>query len=789
MGPMNKGQFRFSIWYFILAIVGLMVLNALIMGPRIAEAVDYSEFRDLVESGVIRRVELGPTHYTGFTVTRAEAAELQQQGRTDRIRILQTARVEDPELIGLLEEHDVEYYAVPEHERPLLTFLLSWVLPFVVLFFFWRLMFNRIGRTGPDVLSFGRNRARIVAEGDTGTRFADVAGSDEAKAELEEVVGFLKTPERYAAIGGRVPKGVLMVGAPGTGKTLLARAVAGEAGVPFFRMSGADFVEMFVGVGAARVRDLFRQAREKAPCIIFIDELDAIGKSRVHSASSNDEREQTLNQLLVEMDGFDARSGVIVLAATNRPETLDPALMRAGRFDRQVLLNRPDAGEREAILRKHAENVKLDASVDLSAIARATPGLVGADLANVINEAALLAVRAGRTTVTQPDLEEAIEKAVAGLKKKNRLIDPAERRRVAFHEAGHAIASLLTPGADPVRKVSIVPRGLGALGYTLQLPTEERYLLTEQDLLGRIDVLLAGRAAEELVFGDISTGAADDLSKASDIVRRMITEYGMSVRFRHVYLPYRRSGDYLGGGVDLSSREYSEATQQYVDQETARMLADRYDRVTALLDRNRSLLTTLAEQLLERETLDRNDLERLLGAADRELRRPCLRPLEQRERHHDPDERESQHEHEQRAVGTEAGEQHAGRHAAHERPHAVGGVHDAVVARVVSGAEEQRRRRGGDCEPTAEHEPEDPEAGEERQRHSARREVRDGGCDRDHDEREDDGAAHAKGVRDAAEDRAAHAVEDAEGGDRGGGDGCAESRDILSERGGHSDGR
>ncbi|MFW6232388.1 MAG: ATP-dependent zinc metalloprotease FtsH, partial [Spirochaetota bacterium] len=590
LGSMNRGQFRFSIWYFLAALVALLLLNALIVGRQFGTTIEYSLFRDYVDEGVIRRVELGPEYYTGFSMTRIEAQSLDAQDAATSVEVFRTARVEDPGLIDLMEEHDVEYYAVPERESPLLNFLVGWVLPFAVLALFWRLMFNHIGRAGPDVLSFGKSSAKIVAEGDTNVRFDDVAGADEAKAELTEVVDFLKHPDRYARIGGRVPKGVLMVGAPGTGKTLLARAIAGEAGVPFFRMSGADFVEMFVGVGAARVRDLFKQAREKAPCIIFIDEIDAIGKTRAQMASTNDEREQTLNQLLVEMDGFDARSGVIVLAATNRPEILDPALMRPGRFDRQVLLDKPDAREREAILRTHAQNVRMDDDVDLGTIARATPGLVGADLANIVNEAALLAVRAGRDAISQNDLEEAIEKTVAGLKKKNRLMNPSERRRVAYHESGHALVSHLTPGADPVQKVSIVPRGFGALGYTLQLPTEERYLLTEADLLGKVDVYLAGRAAEELVFGDVSTGAADDLTKASDIVRRMITEYGMSERFRNVYLPARDGARYLGEGHSQGPREYSEETQRYVDEESARIVATRYEAVKRLIDRHRDEL-------------------------------------------------------------------------------------------------------------------------------------------------------------------------------------------------------
>ncbi len=405
------------------------------------------------------------------------------------------------------------------------------------------------------------------------------------------------------------------MGPPGTGKTLLARAVAGEAGVTFFRMSGAEFVEMFVGVGAARVRDLFKQARDKAPCIIFIDELDAIGKSRTNGiVGGNDEREQTLNQLLIEMDGFDATSGLIILAATNRPDVLDAALLRPGRFDRQVLVDRPDLVGREAILRLHAKNVKLDTSVDLAKIARGTAGFVGADLANLINEAALLAVRAGRKKVNHSDLNDAIEKIVAGLEKKSRVINPNERKTVAYHECGHALVAAFTKGADPVRKISIVPRGMGALGYTLQLPLEDRYIVSEAELLGQIDMLLGGRASEELVFGAISTGASNDIARATDIARRMISDYGMSERFRHVALSRRGLGAAARSAEPSFSREYSEETQRYIDEEIARIVADRYARVLALLSSRRLLLDDLATELLEKEIIEECEFNAMLGA-------------------------------------------------------------------------------------------------------------------------------------------------------------------------------
>jgi cell division protease FtsH len=467
---------------------------------------------------------------------------------------------------------------------------------------------------GGNVLSVGQNRAVIVAEGDIVTRFNDVAGVDEAKEELVEVVDFLKNPGKYTDIGGKIPKGVLLVGPPGTGKTLLARAVAGEAGVAFFRMSGADFVEMFVGVGAARVRDLFKQARDKAPCIIFIDELDAIGKSRLNNiAGGNDEREQTLNQLLVEMDGFDATSGLIILAATNRPDVLDPALLRPGRFDRQVLVDRPDLKGREAILRIHSKAVKLSPQTDLVAVARITSGFSGADLANIVNEAALLAVRAGRQLVVQKDFDEAIEKTVAGLQKKTRVLKPQERRLTAYHEAGHALVAAFTPNADPVQKISIIPRGF-ALGYTLQMPVEDRYTVTRSDLLGKIDILLGGRIAEEMVSGEYSTGAASDLTKATDIARKMITDYGMSDRFRNVALTSRGAG--MGGPErqePMFQREYAESTQQYVDEEIARVVDREYEKTGEILEKRRDVLDQVAAALLERETLDEKEFKALVG--------------------------------------------------------------------------------------------------------------------------------------------------------------------------------
>jgi cell division protease FtsH len=470
-----------------------------------------------------------------------------------------------------------------------------------------------MGKLGQGIMSFGGSRAQLVAEGEIDVRFDDVAGVEEAKEELVEIVDFLKRPERYATVGGRIPKGVLLVGPPGTGKTLCARAVAGEAGVPFFKMSGADFVELFVGMGAARVRDLFRQAREKAPCIIFIDELDAIGKARGAGAvGGHDEREQTLNQLLVEMDGFDSRSGVIILAATNRPEILDPALLRPGRFDRQILVDRPDLPGREQILSRHAKEVKLDPSVDLREIAARTPGFAGADLANLVNEAALLAVRRGSPAVTQHEFEDAIERIVAGLEKKNRLLNETERRIVAFHESGHALTAAFTPGSDPVKKITIVPRGLGALGYTMQTPMEDRFLMSEKELLGKIDVLLGGRAAEETVFAEISTGAANDLTRATEIARKIVTEYGMSEKFRNVVLQASSSPRFLGDQQVPATRDYSEDTQRYVDETVAGIINERYGKVLALLQERKGLLERVAERLLATETLGEQEFRKLI---------------------------------------------------------------------------------------------------------------------------------------------------------------------------------
>jgi cell division protease FtsH len=608
----NGFQFRFSMGYIIVMIVAVSLFNYFLFQAD-DSVVPYSVFKQRITNGDIKRVEMDSTYYTGYPDANKTAPSSLVPG-TRAPAVVKTVPVPDPTFTTLLDQKGVVYASTPREGNAVLSFVLNWILPIAFMFFLWRVVFKRIGNVNNNVLAFGQNKATIVAEGDVRTRFGDVAGVDEAKEELVEVVDFLKNPKKYTDIGGKIPKGVLLVGPPGTGKTLLARAVAGEAGVPFFRMSGAEFVEMFVGVGAARVRDLFKQAREKAPCIVFIDELDAIGKSRLTGAvGGNDEREQTLNQLLVEMDGFDATSGLIILAATNRPDVLDPALLRPGRFDRQVLVDRPDLIGREAILHIHAKAVKLDSSVELSKVARGTPGFVGADLANLVNEAALLAVRSGRKKVVQHDFDAAIEKIVAGLEKKSRVMNPNERRIIAVHETGHALTAAFTKGADPVRKISIVPRGFGALGYTLQLPTEDRYVVAEEELLGQIDVLLGGRAAEETVFGRISTGASNDLTRATDIARKMITDYGMSERFRHVALT-RRGGMFGPQQFEPAmGREYSEDTQKYIDGEIARIVAARYDLVIALLASKRTMLDGIAERLLEKEVIEETEFGELAG--------------------------------------------------------------------------------------------------------------------------------------------------------------------------------
>ncbi|UJX43203.1 ATP-dependent zinc metalloprotease FtsH [Desulfovibrio sp. JY] len=599
---------RFSFWYVLIAIWGVLLLNNFIVTTYGPKNLPYSEFLKKLQAGDITEVSITGDVIAGtMKVPDAQTKEPKDEEFVTR-RVAQ-------DLSNELAKYNVHFRAQPE--STFLRDILSWIIPIMIFFGIWYFLMQRMN-PGAGVMAFGKNKARVYAEKDLSTRFADVAGCDEAKAELVEIVDYLKTPDRFRRLGGEMPKGVLLIGPPGTGKTLLARAVAGEAGVPFFSISGSEFVEMFVGVGAARVRELFTQAKEKAPCIIFIDELDAIGKSRAGAiVGGHDEREQTLNQLLVEMDGFDPRVGVIIMAATNRPETLDPALLRAGRFDRQVLVDKPDVAGREAILRVHAAKVILAPEVDLSVIARKTPGFSGADLANAINEAALLAARKDKDAVGMADLEEAVDRIMGGLEKKNRVINPKEKQVVAYHEAGHAVVATCTPGADAVHKISIVPRGIGALGWTQQLPTEDRYLMTQTELLGKIDVLLGGRGAERLIFGEISTGAHNDLQRATDIARAMVAEYGMGRTLGPATFPRQSRPVFLGTEQSgLAGREYSEATAAKLDAEIKEILEASQGRVAELLADKKELLENIAKTLLETETIDETQFRALVEAAE-----------------------------------------------------------------------------------------------------------------------------------------------------------------------------
>ena len=593
---------RVSLWYFIIAFWALIILQEIYVASQHMDEVPYSQFKAWVQDDKVAEVSITETIIHG---------KLKQERDQEGSQWFQTVRVDDADLVRLLEEKQVEFAGVVI--STLWKDVASWVVPILIFAGIWFWLLRKIGQgAGGGFMRIGKSKAKIYMEQDIPTRMNDVAGVDEATEELYEVVEFLRTPEKYTRIGGKIPKGVLLVGPPGTGKTLLAKAIAGEAGVPFFSISGSEFVEMFVGVGAARVRDLFEQAQAKAPCIIFIDELDAIGKARGSGPMAHEEREQTLNQLLVEMDGFDPRVGVIILAATNRPETLDQALLRAGRFDRQVLVDRPDRGGRAAILAIHAKAIKLGSGVNLETIAAMTPGMVGADLANVVNEAALLAIRRGRETVEQEDFQEAVERVIAGLEKKNRVLTQEERRRVAHHEVGHALIAISLPGSDPVHKISIIPRGIAALGYTLQLPTEDRYLLTRTELENRIAVLLGGRAAEELVFGEASTGAADDLQKATSIAKRMVKDYGMSETLGTVALDQSVKPTFMPSAEGASTATYSEKTAQDIDAEVRRLIDEQGKRVRAMLVKLNPVLLSAAQQLLTAEVMTGEELQALL---------------------------------------------------------------------------------------------------------------------------------------------------------------------------------
>jgi len=574
--------------------------------------VPYSQFKDMIRQGSLEKVVIGPEWVRG--IPKGVGGEADKGGQA-----LPYMATRIPgggnDLVPEIEKAGIPYDAVAGGGMGDLFWI--WIAPVALGLLFWAWMMRRMsgqmGQGPPGVMAFGKTRARVHMEPDTGVTFEDAAGIDEAVEELQEIVEFLKTPEKYRRLGGRIPKGVLLVGPPGTGKTLLARATAGEAGVPFFSLSGSEFVEMFVGVGAARVRDLFAQAMQKAPCIVFIDELDALGKSRNSGMlGGHDEREQTLNQLLAEMDGFDARAGVIIMGATNRPEILDPALLRPGRFDRQVLVDRPDKRGREKILQIHAKNVKLGPDVDLRAIAARTPGFAGADLANVVNEAALLAARRNKNAVTRYEFEEAIERVVAGLEKKSRRINEREKEIVAFHESGHALVSWLLPYADRVSKVSIIPRGLGALGYTLQLPIEDRYLLTRSELLDRMAGLMGGRVAEEEVFGEPSTGASNDIQHASGLARMMVRDYGMSVTLGPVSLGDEHGPTFLGV-KGLETRVYSEQTALEVDREVQTLVVEAQERARDLVRQHRDKLGMMAARLLTAEVVEEEEIQRLWG--------------------------------------------------------------------------------------------------------------------------------------------------------------------------------
>ncbi len=611
-----------NFWYFVIAMMAILLVQS-IWGPQSRiEYIPYSDFLAALEQGRIERIAISENTIQG------EFREPDEDG----VQGFRTTRV-DPNFADELQKYDVEFDG--HVQSTWLRDILSWVVPIGLLALLWFFMIRRMAeRSGMGgLMSVGKSKAKVYVEQDTRTTFDDVAGVDEAKHELEETIAFLQDPERYGRLGARQPKGILLVGPPGTGKTLLARAVAGEAGVPFFSISGSEFVEMFVGVGAARVRDLFQQAREKAPCIIFIDELDALGRARGGRAGfpgGHDEKEQTLNQLLSEMDGFDTSQGVVILAATNQPQVLDPALLRAGRFDRQVLVDRPDRPGREQILKVHIKKIKISPEVDLGQVAALTAGFSGADLANLVNEAAIMATRRNAEQVELRDFTAAIERIVAGLEKRSRVLNDQERRTVAFHEMGHALVALALPGMDPVHKISIVPRGVGALGYTLQRPTEDRFLITKEELQHKMSVLLGGRAAEQIVFGKISTGAADDLSKVTDIARSMVTRFGMVPSIGQVAYE-EPTGSFLGDGFG-QRREYSDETAREIDRAVRELIAASYETSLELLQKNRAALDRGAELLLERETLDQDELRRLAEEmklvgrseeSDRRIERPA----------------------------------------------------------------------------------------------------------------------------------------------------------------------
>ncbi len=593
---------KFSVFYILIGVWVVLIVQSYIASMYAVKTIPYSQFMTLLKTGKVTEIAVSLDKIQG-----------KMKGAQGKVEDFKTVRV-DQELSKTLEQYNVTFKG--EIESTFVRDIISWVLPIFLFIGIWYFLMKRMGGQQPGFMSLGKNKAKIYMENELNVRFTDVAGVDEAEQELVEVIDFLKNPAKFEELGGKVPKGILLVGPPGTGKTLLAKAVAGESGVPFFSMSGSDFVEMFVGLGAARVRDLFVQAKEKAPCIIFIDELDALGKARGLGGmmGGHDEREQTLNQLLVEMDGFDSKVGVILMAATNRPEILDPALLRPGRFDRHILVDRPDKKGREDILKVHLRTVKTEPDVDIEKLAAMTPGMVGADLANLANEAALLAVRRNKKLVGMSEFQEAVERIIGGLEKKNRVINPHERDVVAHHEMGHAIVAMSLPGTDPVQKISIIPRGIAALGYTMQVPTEDRFLMSKTELQNKIASLLGGRAAEEIIFSDISTGAHNDLSRATDIAKSMVKEYGMSDSLGQVYLAHDRRSQFMDLGME-NRGDYSESTAQAIDREIQQIVSSQYKVALSILKDRRDTLVKGAQLLLDKEKIDHEEIKALMIGA------------------------------------------------------------------------------------------------------------------------------------------------------------------------------
>ena len=603
-----KRHYRFSIWYFIVGIWLVLLMQNYLANTFAVKTIAYSEFLDYLQQGKIVEVAITANAIQGRLKSETEGA---------RDQYFKTVKVE-PEIAKLLSDHQVKYSGTIE--STFLRDIISWLLPVFIFLGVWFFLMKKMMPQQPGFMSLGKSKAKIYKQEDTGITFKDVAGVDEAKVELEEIIEFLRNPGKYTEFGGQMPKGLLLVGPPGTGKTMLARAVAGESSVPFFSISGSEFVEMFVGLGAARVRDLFEEAKKNAPCIIFIDELDALGKARgIGSFGGHDEREQTLNQLLVELDGFDSNIGVILMAATNRPEVLDPALLRPGRFDRQVLVDRPDKEGRRKILEVHLQKVKKVGDLDLERLAAMTAGMVGADLANLVNEATLLAVRGKEEKVGMAQFEEAVERIVAGLEKKNRLINPKERTIVAYHELGHALVSMSLPDTDPVQKITIVPRGIAALGYTMQLPTEDRYLMSKTELLNKVAVLLGGRAAERTVLDEISTGAHNDLARATDIARSMVIEYGMSETLGQVYLKGEPKAQFLQPGL-FQRGDYSEETSRRIDEEVKKIIDEQYQAALSILKGQRDTIERAVKVLLEKEKITGDELKQIMASVEQAAR-------------------------------------------------------------------------------------------------------------------------------------------------------------------------